>query len=276
MRREQKVCEAVKREELPLVEETADVEEEGGASRIVEGTVVESTLLSGGGGSGGESSGADPHHRRRRRQGFVIAWLMWTFFLVLALAVDKVPAVLDPLTPLIPGLGSSATVTILPVQSTLSAILTLPTSALPDAAHQQFVRVRVVSVTSASLTQTVPATGKGHIGPRQARGTLTFYNAATYAQTVASGTALTGADGVQVVTDAPALLPAGNPPLFGIAAVPAHAVEAGPQGNITALDLNGLCCLAGVAVKNTASRFDVLVSLRWYHTFGCAWTAWAF
>jgi hypothetical protein len=34
--------------------------------------------------------------------------------------------------------------------------------------------------------------------------------------------------------------------------VPAHATTIGPQGNIAPLDLNGLCCMAGISVKNTA------------------------
>jgi hypothetical protein len=33
--------------------------------------------------------------------------------------------------------------------------------------------------------------------------------------------------------------------------VAAQAVQVGPQGNIAPLDLNGLCCVAGVSVKNT-------------------------
>jgi len=36
-----------------------------------------------------------------------------------------------------------------------------------------------------------------------------------------------------------------------MATVPAQAVQVGPQGNIAPLDLNGLCCVAGVSVKNT-------------------------
>ena len=35
--------------------------------------------------------------------------------------------------------------------------------------------------------------------------------------------------------------------------VPAHATTIGPHGNIAPLDLNGLCCMAGVSVKNTAA-----------------------
>jgi hypothetical protein len=85
---------------------------------------------------------------------------------------------------------------------------------------------------------------------------VTFYNAAPYSQTVAAGTVLTGNDSVEIVTDTPAVIPAGNPPTFGIATVPAHAAVIGPQGNIAPLDLNGLCCMAGVSVKNTAAFHD--------------------
>jgi VCBS repeat-containing protein len=67
---------------------------------------------------------------------------------------------------------------------------------------------------------------------------------------------LTGSDGVEIVTDAPAVIPAGNPPIEGEATVPAHAAAIGPQGNIAPLDLNGLCCLAGISVKNTMAFHD--------------------
>jgi hypothetical protein len=58
------------------------------------------------------------------------------------------------------------------------------------------------------------------------------------------------------VTAAPAVIPAGNPPIEGEATVPAHATAIGPQGNIAPLDLNGLCCLAGISVKNTMAFHD--------------------
>ncbi len=85
---------------------------------------------------------------------------------------------------------------------------------------------------------------------------MTFYNAAPYSQTVAVGMVLTGNDGVEVVTDAPAVIPAGNPPIEGEATVPAHATAIGPKGNIAPLDLNGLCCMAGISVKNTMAFHD--------------------
>jgi hypothetical protein len=62
---------------------------------------------------------------------------------------------------------------------------------------------------------------------------------------------LTGADGVALVTDQAASLPAANLPDVGMVTVAAQAVQVGPQGNIAPLDLNGLRCVAGVSVKNT-------------------------
>jgi hypothetical protein len=84
-------------------------------------------------------------------------------------------------------------------------------------------------------------------------GTVTFYNETTYPQTVVSGTVLTGADGIHIVTEIAGSIPAGNPPRFGVVTVPAHAVLTGPGGNIAAFDLSGLCCAARVAVKNTVA-----------------------
>jgi hypothetical protein len=61
---------------------------------------------------------------------------------------------------------------------------------------------------------------------------------------------LSGADGVQVVTDQEVVVPAARLPTQGQTTVAAHAVPTGPQGNIGANDLNELCCFAGIAVQN--------------------------
>jgi hypothetical protein len=114
-------------------------------------------------------------------------------------------------------------------------------------------RLFLLVVSSSVQSQTVPTTGTGHAPARMGEGTVTFYNAAPYSQTVATGTLLTGADGVEIVTTAPAVIPAGNPPIEGEVTVPAHATAIGPQGNIAPLDLNGLCCMAGISVKNTTA-----------------------
>ena len=151
----------------------------------------------------------------------------------------------------------AATVTLVPDTKTLSTTLTVTalSTGTPDPARQQ-VAARLLEVGSSLQSQSVPTTGTGHAPARMGEGTVTFYNAAPYAQTVAAGTLLTGADSVEVVTDAPAVIPAGNPPIEGEATVPAHATVIGPQGNIAPLDLNGLCCLAGISVKNTMAFHD--------------------
>ncbi len=142
----------------------------------------------------------------------------------------------------------AATVTLVPASKTLSTTLTVTALATgtPEQARKQ-VAARLLSVSSPTQRQTVPTTGTGHAPARVGEGTVTFYNAAPYAQTVAAGTLL---------TDAPAVIPAGNPPIEGQVAVPAHATTIGPQGNIAPLDLNGLCCMAGISVKNATAFHD--------------------
>ena len=151
----------------------------------------------------------------------------------------------------------AATVTLVPETKTLSTTLTVTalSTGTPDPTRQQ-VAARLLEVGSPTQSQTVPTTGTGHAPARVGEGTVTFYNAAPSAQTVAAGTVLTGNDGVEIITDAPAVIPAGNSPIEGEATVPAHATVIGPQGNIALLDLNGLCCLAGISVKNTMAFHD--------------------
>jgi len=157
---------------------------------------------------------------------------------------------LGPLAPLL--FRPTATVAIVPTHMVRQATLVITAvTGTPDAAQHE-VAARFVSATSPVLVASGQATGVTHVPATNARGTLTLYNAATYPQTIAADTVLTGADGVQVVTDAPAPIPAGNPPLFGVVTVSAHALQVGSRGNSAALDINGLCCAAGVAVKNTA------------------------
>jgi Baseplate J-like protein len=102
-----------------------------------------------------------------------------------------------------------------------------------------------------SQSQTVTTTGKGHQDATQAHGTITFYNGQFAGVTIAAGTLLTGASGVQVITDQDAVLPAGNPPTYGQARVAAHALVSGTRGNIPAYDINQACCAISVLAKNT-------------------------
>jgi hypothetical protein len=157
---------------------------------------------------------------------------------------------IGPLTPYL--FRPTATVTIVPTRLDRQAALVITAvTGTPDAARYE-VAARFVSAASPQFVASGQASGVAHVPTTRARGTLTLYNAATYPQTIAAGTVLTGDDGVQVLTDAPSLIPAGNPPLFGISTVNAHAALAGSRGNIAVSDINGLCCAAGVAVKNTA------------------------
>ncbi len=186
-----------------------------------------------------------PRHQRLFLAGLGSGLLLYLLALVL------VAVLVAPVATL------AATVTLVPETKTLSTSLTVTalSTGTPDPARKQ-VAAHVLVVSSPTQSQTVSTTGTGHAPARVGEGTLTFYNAAPYTQTVAAGTLLTGADGVEIVTATPAVTPAGNPPTFGIATVPAHAAVIGPQGNIAPLDLNGLCCMAGISVKNTTAFHD--------------------
>jgi len=161
------------------------------------------------------------------------------------------PASLDAVMTLLPGISPRASVTLTPAQAHQHTSVSLTAvTGTPDPTREQ-VRARLLSEQSPAFTQTVSTSGRGHTRAQAAGGTLTFYNAVPYTQTVAAGTVLTGTDGVQLVTGQAALLPAANLPAVGMATVPAQAVQVGQEGNIAPLDLNGLCCVAGVSVKNT-------------------------
>lgn len=203
--------------------------------------VVESTLV-----TIGQSTTTD--RKQRSRWGLLSAGFLVLVLLLLA----GVGMLWDsgPLARLL--FQSTALVTIEPTRLDSQATLVITAvTGTPDPARHE-VAARFVSATSPVLVASGQASGITHMPATVAYGTLTFYNAATYPQTIAVGTVLTGADGVQVVTDAAAPIPAGNPPLFGVVTMSAHTLQAGSHGNIAALDIDGLCCAAGVAVKNTA------------------------
>ncbi len=151
---------------------------------------------------------------------------------------------------LMPFFTASATVTMLPVERQISAttmLTVVPGSANPNR-HQ--VPGRLLSPLTLSEAQSVPTTGTGHQPAQAAQGMLTFYNASLAMQTVSAGTVLVGADGVEVVTEQDAVLPAGSLSTNGEVSVPAHAVIAGPAGNIPAADIYGPCCRLDVLVQN--------------------------
>lgn len=144
---------------------------------------------------------------------------------------------------LLPLLTPTATVTILLVERSLSMTTTIQ------------VQGRQLAPLTLSQSITVPATGKRHQDATQAHGTITFYNGLLARQTIAAGTILTGAEGVQISTDQAARIPPASnttPPTFGQVTVAAHAVQLGAKGNIPPYDINGSCCGASILVKNTS------------------------
>jgi len=92
--------------------------------------------------------------------------------------------------------------------------------------HRQ-IPSRLLSITTPQKTIVIRTTGTGYTRAVQAKGTVTFYNEAPYSQTIAAGTVLTGNDGVQVITDETASIPAGNGGTNGSATVTAHAIVGG-------------------------------------------------
>ncbi len=107
-----------------------------------------------------------------------------------------------------------------------------------------------------SQSTTVPATGKRHQDATRATGPITFYNGLLSLQTIAAGTLLTGADGVEIITDQAARIPPASnttPPTFGQVTVAAHTVQPGAKRNIPPYDINGSCCGASILVKNASA-----------------------
>jgi hypothetical protein len=149
-------------------------------------------------------------------------------------------------------LTDSATITILPQarEITTTTMLTVVTNGTTNLLEHEIAGRRLSSLTL-SQGQTVPTTGIGHEDAMAAHGLITFYNASLSEQTVAADTLLTGGDGVQVVTDQDAVIPPGSLSTNGQATVAAHAMQAGPAGNIRAGDIYGPCCRLNVFAENS-------------------------
>src|SRR6266487_4073523 len=97
---------------------------------------------------------------------------------------------------------------------------------------------RVLQPITISQSATTHTTGRGHQDARNATGTVTFYNGQLNSIFIPAGFILTGSDGVQIVTDQDASIPASNLPQVGQVTVSAHAINAGSKGNIPSFDIN--------------------------------------
>src|SRR6266566_1381856 len=115
---------------------------------------------------------------------------------------------------------------------------------------------RVLQPITISQSQTVGTTGRGHQDARNATGTVTFYNGQLNSIFIPAGLILTGSDGVQIVTDQDASIPASNLPQVGQVTVQAHALSPGSKGNIAAYDINQGCCATAIKAVNSNSFYN--------------------
>ena len=182
--------------------------------------------------------------RRKSKRGVLVGVLC---LLLAGLAITAY--LLSPLT-------ASATVTIIPQSREISTTITLTVVTAETAnSLKHEVPGRLLSSLTLSQEQTVQTTGTGHQDAQAAHGLITFYNASLVVQTVTAGTLLTGTDGLQVVTDEDAVIPAGSLSINGAVTVPAHALQVGPAGNIQAEDIYGPCCRLNVFVQNRSAFY---------------------
>ncbi len=185
--------------------------------------------------------GDTPHISTKR----LVFWKVSGAILLATLALVAVLVVLPMLAPV-------ATITIIPVshQVMVTSNVTVVTGQA-DASQQQ-ITGRSLSSVNMQQSKTLPTTGKGHQDAQVAHGMVTFYNAAPIVQTLPAGTLLTGKSGVTVATDESVSVPAVVYPTLGQASVQAHAVTAGPGGNLPAGDIYGPCCLLNISAANSA------------------------
>ncbi len=147
----------------------------------------------------------------------------------------------------------SATITLVTTSQQITSISTLQivTNGTADPTKNQ-VAGRTLPAITMSQARTIPTTGTTRQAAQAAHGFITFYNAAPYVQTVNAGTLITGADGIQVITDQDATIPAAIMPTEGQTTILGHAATTGPTGNIRAGDIYGACCRLNVFVTNGA------------------------
>jgi hypothetical protein len=187
------------------------------------------------------------HSIKRQRRAHAATMLFLIVPLVGLLAGSVFYALLVPMwTP-----SASVTIVTTSQQLTTSSTLQVVTEGTADPSKDQIAGRTLASVTM-SQQKTVPTTGTTRQAAQTAHGIITFYNGATYSQTIPAGTVLVGADNIQLVTNADAHLPAAVFPTFGQANVTAHAAILGTTGNVRAGDVYGACCRLNVSAVNSA------------------------
>ena len=210
----------------------------------------------GSGSRGGVTGGGRPPGGNRRRLLLGIALIAAVLLIVLGTVVGMAyanPNAFGPLQSILPRGLPPATITITPDSKTVSnsyVILAVPNG--QTNVNQRQVAARPLN-SQQSTSKQINATGHTQVAAAAAHGRLVFINGAATAVTVNAGTTFQSSNGVSIVTDSAASIPAANPGVaFGTTSVPAHAAATGAGGNIGALAINGTCCVAGnsITVRN--------------------------
>ncbi len=182
--------------------------------------------------------------RQPQRRNVNLLWAVGGFLLAGAvLALVSLRPILFP--------ASEATITIVTVSTPIRAATTV-TVVTGQASKAGQIAGRQLAAITMSQQRTIATTGTARQVAQAAHGLVTFYNAAPYSQVIPAGTILTGTDGVQIVTEQGAAIPAVSYPTLGQATIAAHALSAGPAGNIAAGDIYGPCCRLNVSAVSSA------------------------
>lgn len=179
---------------------------------------------------------------RKQDASLIISCLIMSLLLLLFIAWSLVAAVVHPVS-----------VTITPASTQLAQNESLVAlTAHADPTRQQ-VQARFIQATPPPMSKTVNATGIGQDPGKQAQGLLTLYNGLPVPQIIPQGTTITAPDSIVVVTNIAATIPPANPPAsFGTVMIPAHALHAGPNGDVPGGTINEACCSndGSISVKN--------------------------
>ncbi len=223
-------------DELPIVESTLDTLTQERQDTTTDEEPETTTPTA-------PSSAPFTHQRTPRSRWYLVALLTLCMLLI---GTGGTLALVPLFTP-------SARITLVTASRHLTTTSTvqLVTQGIADPAKQQLAG-RVLPAITMSQQQTSATTGTTREMAQAAHGLITFYNAAPYAQTIEVGTLLTGADGVQIITDQDATIPAAVLPTEGQGTVSAHAAITGPQGNIRGGDVYGACCRLNMFVASGA------------------------
>jgi hypothetical protein len=187
----------------------------------------------------GEWNFADTPPRRTRSRLFVLAAAIGAPVIVVAV----VAGILAYLLP-------TATVTLVPVENTISSDLTYGV-AVPGTKYDIEVTPVPVSHTS-TFDKQIPTTGARYEPDGTAGGTVLFTNATLQDVTIPAGTALQGANGITYSTQQSVGIPAADPfgsLSFGSGSVGIAAATAGEDGNADAGSITGQLA-AGIYFKN--------------------------